>query len=283
MSIDRWIKIHEASFGSPFEHIFVIKVLAKVNDLDLNTVNTQYHFKDLDGKNRYCDFAIQEGSIKIAIEIDGYDKQNTGQGMSHDDFVDWQRRQSALTAYGWHVLRFANRDVSNEPGRCQRYIELLLRDQRSKSQHQANLEDAIGQLKIAQSQAGASEQADKLQREISRLKNQLILAQNTQPLNSGDKIELEQLVIRLEQENQKLMAAHDKIKEEKDHLATSNTQLENHKQVLDGENNTMKTTIWAFTTIIGIFVAAGVYLFTGADKVPQASPIAAHALTSAKV
>jgi hypothetical protein len=50
MSIDRWIKIHETSFG---------KVLAKVK------VNTQYHFEDLDGKNRYCDFVIQEGSITM--------------------------------------------------------------------------------------------------------------------------------------------------------------------------------------------------------------------------
>lgn len=59
MSIDRWIKIHETSFGSPFERIFVIKVLAKVK------VNTQYHFEDLDGKDRYCDFVIQEGSITM--------------------------------------------------------------------------------------------------------------------------------------------------------------------------------------------------------------------------
>ena len=276
MNIDYWIKIHGANFGSSFEKVFAVTVLAKTNAIDLNTVSTQYHFKDLDGKNRYCDFVIQEGSIKIAIEIDGYDKRNSGQGMSHDDFVDWQRRQAALTAYGWHVLRFANRDVSNEPDRCQRYIELLLRDQRSKSQHQANLEEAIGhlncQLKVAQSHTGSGEQVDKLQGEISRLKNQLKIAQNTPPLDSSDKSELEQLVVRLEQEKKELIAAHDKIKEEKEHLAVSNTHLKVQKRFLDGENNTMKTTVWAFTAIIGILVAAGVYVFTSANAVQTVAP-----------
>ncbi len=283
MNIDDWIKIHKTNFGSSFEEMFVIKVLAKVNDIDLNTVSTQYQFKDLDGKNRYCDFVIQEGSIKIAIEIDGYDKRNTGQGMSHDDFVDWQRRQAALTAYGWHVLRFANRDVSNEPSRCKRYIELLLRDQRNKSLHQASIEEDIERLsyrlKIAQSGAGAAEQAGKLQQEISILKKQLKLAQDAKPLTSSDKNELEKMVARLEQEKQELKVTHDKIKEEKEHLTASNTQLESQKQVLGGENNTMKTTIWAFATIISILILAGVYVFSGANNVQQANPKSAQTIT----
>ncbi|ART83572.1 hypothetical protein CBP31_13805 [Oceanisphaera profunda] len=271
MNIDYWIKINEANFGSPFEKIFAIKVLAKTNVIDLSAVSTQYHFKDLDGKNRYCDFVIQEGSIKIAIEIDGYDKRNTGQGMSHDDFIDWQRRQAALTAYGWHVLRFANRDVDNEPERCKRYIELLLRDQRSKSQHQANLEEAIGQLnyqlKVAQSHTGSGEETNKLQKEINLLKNQLQLAQATQPLDSSDKNDLGLLVVRLEQEKKELIAAHDKVKAEKNQLTASNTQLKDQSRFLDGENNTMRTTVWAFTVIIGIIVAAGAYVFTNGSAV----------------
>ena len=272
MNIEDWIKLNKSKFGSPFEQMFVVKVLAIVNDLDLNAVRAQYHFKDLDGKNRYCDFVIQENSIKIAIEIDGFDKKNTGQGMSHDDFVDWQRRQAALTAAGWHVLRFANSDVTKEPRRCQRYIELLLRDQRSKSQHQANLEDAIArmnsELKAAQSQAGTGEQARKLQREINLLKNQLMLAQKSQPLSSSDTKELKQLVARLEQENREMVAA--------------NTQLNKQKLVLGGENSTMKTTIWAFTVIIGILIAAGTYVFirSGSVQLSNSTPANTSNLTN---
>lgn len=226
MNIDDWIKLNSGNFGSDFELAFVVKVLAKTSGIDLSTVSTQYHFKDLDGRNRYCDFVIQEGLIKIAIEIDGFSKKPGELGMSHDEFVDWQRRQAALTAHGWHVLRFANRDVMNEPVRCQRYIELLLRDQRSKSQHQADLERAIyrlsNQLKVARSNVNSGEQANKLQKEINLLKNQLKLAQNAQPLGSSDKNELKQLVDRLEQENKQLIAAHNKIKEENNELTISN-------------------------------------------------------------
>lgn len=255
MNIDDWIKIHSDNFGSNYELEFVVKVLSKISDIDLNTVSTQYHFKDLDGKNRYCDFVIQEGLIKIAIEVDGFSKKPGQQGMSHDDFVDWQRRQAALTAQGWHVLRFANRDVMNDPVRCRRYIELLLRDQRSKSQHQADLEQAIErlsrQLKVAHSDINSSEKANRLQKEINLLKNQLKLAQSAKPLDSSDKSELKQLVGRLEKENKKLIAAHNQIKE---------------------ENNTMKTTIWAFTVIVGILVVAGTYVFTSSASI-QATPL----------
>lgn len=266
MNIENWIRIHEVNFGSPFEKVFAIKVLAKINTIDLNTVSTQYPFKDLDGKSRYCDFVLQEGSIKIAIEIDGYDKRNSGQGMSHDDFVDWQRRQAALTAQGWHVLRFANRDVTSEPDRCQRYIELLLQDQRSKSQHQADLEEAIrllnNKMKDAENNLTSGEQANKLQREINLLKNQLTLAQNAKPLDSKDKSELEKLVAKLEQEKKELTNEHEKIRKEKDHLASSNINLKVHTRFLDGENEIMKTTVWALTVIFGILVAAGAYIFT---------------------
>lgn len=263
MNVESWIKKNEANFGSSFEKEFAEKVLAHINAIDLNTVSTQYHFTDLDGKNRYCDFVIQEGSIKIAIEIDGYDKRNTGQGMTHDEFVDWQRRQAALTAYGWHVLRFANRDVMNYPERCKRYIELLLQDQRSKSQHQTKLEEAIGQLtnelQVVQHSKGSSDQTNKLQREINLLKNQLKLAKKTNPLDEKDKTELEQMVAQLEQETRDLREANDRIKVEKN-------DLEVQKKHLDGDNNTMKTTIWAFTAIIAIFVASGTYIFTSGSS-----------------
>lgn len=76
--------------------MFAENVLSGEQCLNLSTVTAQYHFSDFDGGNRYCDFVIQECWIRIAIEVYGYDKRNTGQGMIYDDFVDWQRRQAAL-------------------------------------------------------------------------------------------------------------------------------------------------------------------------------------------
>lgn len=270
----QWLATHENRFDSHYERMFAENVLSGVQDLNLSTVTVQYHFRDLDGKNRYCDFVIQEASIRIAIEVDGYDKRNTGQGMSHDDFVDWQRRQAALTASGWHVLRFANRDVRDHPQRCQRYIELLLRDQRSKSQHQADLEVAIArmghELKVAQHKTGSIEQVEKLAREISLLKKQLSLAKSVRPLSDNDKQEMQQLVDRLEQENRELKIAHERAKQK-------NEQLSSEKNVLDGENSAMKTTVWAFTVIISMLIMVGAYIFVNIDNnKPQMTQAAVH-------
>jgi len=263
MDIRHWIELNKEKFDSPYEQMFAERVLVGVDGLDLSTVATQYQFRDLDNKTRYCDFVIQEGSIRIAIEVDGYDKKNRGSGMTHDEFVDWQRRQAALTSAGWHVLRFANRDVCNHPGRCKRYIELLLRDQRSKSQHQSSLESAIAQmgreLEAAQRKAGTADQVGHLTRQINLLKNQLLIAQSAQPLTERDRREMEQLVTRLEEENRELK--HEKNK------------LEKQSQILGGENSTMKTTVWAFTLIIGVLIAAGAYVLGGKES---NVPVVAH-------
>lgn len=128
-----WLTMHKASYGSDFERLFAENVLSIVSEIDFNSVSVQFPFQDMDGKQRYCDFVIMEkGGIRIAIEIDGYDKRGTGTGMSHDDFVDWQRRQAALVSQGWFVLRFANRDVRDCPARCAEHVSLLLRREREK-------------------------------------------------------------------------------------------------------------------------------------------------------
>jgi very-short-patch-repair endonuclease len=127
MNLGSWLKINRDKFGSEYEILFATKVLSLVDGLKCEAINTQHPFVDNDGKNRYCDFTIIESeAVRIAIEIDGYDKRGTGIGMSYDDFLDWQRRQASLASQGWHVLRFANRDVRDEPRRCAEHISRLL-------------------------------------------------------------------------------------------------------------------------------------------------------------
>ena len=44
-------------------------VLSQVPDLYFEILEAQMPFKDLEGKQRYCDFAIREGQeVRIAIE-----------------------------------------------------------------------------------------------------------------------------------------------------------------------------------------------------------------------
>jgi hypothetical protein len=128
MKSEDWIKDNRATFDSEYEALFAKKVLPLVDGLKWETVTAQYPFVDSDGRNRYCDFTIIESqSVRVAIEIDGYDKRGTGSGMTHSEFLDWQRRQASLASRGWHVLRFANRDVRDEPRMCAKHITNLLR------------------------------------------------------------------------------------------------------------------------------------------------------------
>lgn len=138
MNLNDWVASHQSQFGSEYETLFAQSVLPKVPELRLEAITVQYPFKDIDRNQRYCDFVIQESdTVRIAIEIDGYDKRGTGMGMSHADFIDWQRRQAALTSQGWYVLRFANKDVRDEPQRCAEHISLLLRRSRAQLQNRS--------------------------------------------------------------------------------------------------------------------------------------------------
>lgn len=133
MRLNEWISANTDKLGSEYELLFAREVLPHLNGLDLDRLYAQYPFRDNDGRQRYCDFAIVESDdVRVAIEIDGYDKRGSGTGMSHADFIDWQRRQASLAAHGWHVLRFANKDVRDFPGRCADHINALLERLRSK-------------------------------------------------------------------------------------------------------------------------------------------------------
>jgi len=127
MTFSEWVELNREKLGSKYEILFATRVLPLVQGLQSDNVTAQHPFVDTDGKNRYCDFTIAESEVvRVAIEIDGYDKRGNGTGMSHEDFLDWQRRQASLASQGWHVLRFANRDVRDHPGRCADYISRLL-------------------------------------------------------------------------------------------------------------------------------------------------------------
>lgn len=218
--------------------MFFRNVLSRIT-LDFGSLIAQFKFKDFDGKTRYCDFVYQEGSaIRIAIEIDGYDKRGTGTGMSKSDFVDWQRRQASLTSQGWLVLRFANTDVRDVPERCKQHIDLLLRSERQKSNYQTHIENSIlglkSQLSQAQAQArhskASEEDRQRLIKQIDTLQHQLQLAQQEKPLTEDEEILLQRL-----NESQKQL------------------------QEISKENNVMKTTIWALTTLVAVTILALVF------------------------
>lgn len=130
-----WLAVHQPVLEgqkTPFEMRFAETVLTKVSGLRPSSVLSQVPFKGPDGQQYYMDFAIQEpGGLKIAIEVDGWDKRATGTGMTRQEFSDFLKRQTALSAQGWMVLRFANGYFTRHPDLCIRQIELALRTARA--------------------------------------------------------------------------------------------------------------------------------------------------------
>lgn len=241
MDLEAWLEHHRDQLGSKYESLFVESVLSRVPELDLLTLHVQYHFVDADGGNRYCDFAILEGDdLRIAIEVDGYDKRGRGQGMTHEEFVDWQRRQASLVTQGWSVLRFANVDVRDYAARCAEHVCLLLRQERSKLAHRKQLEQKIqivedelaqNRLRVAEEPASyglpASESGGRSSsEELAELRRLLKNAKVASELSSQEQARLTQL-----QDAQRDVV------------------------FLTKETNTMKTTIWAMTALVAFVIA----------------------------
>lgn len=250
MSPQDWLKNNQDKLGSPFEEMFFRNVLSRIT-FDFDFLIAQFKFKDFDGKTRYCDFVYQDGSaIRIAIEIDGYDKRGTGTGMSPSDFVDWQRRHAALTSQGWFVLRFANTDVRDAPERCKQHIDLLLRSERQKNNYKTHIENSIRDLKNQLSQAQAQrskvseEDHQRLIKQIDALQHQLQLAQQEKPLTEDEETLLQRF-----NESQKQL------------------------QEISRANNIMKTTIWALTTLVAVTILALVFKPNGSETIKTVASI----------
>lgn len=226
MNVKEWLSRHgDLLKDSRYERMFVQNVLTRVTDLDFSALSAQYHFKDDRGQPRRCDFVIREGSgVRIAIEVDGFDKVGRGAGMTRAEFVDWQRRQASLTAQGWRVLRFANSDVKHHPARCAGPIDLLLRDERSREAHARDLEQRIHQLerKVAEDRAPYGDVGDSRGAELERLKSELDRARKAVALTDEEREDLETALRRAES--------------------------------LEKETNIMKTTIWALTALMGLLL-----------------------------
>jgi very-short-patch-repair endonuclease len=114
-------------WDSPYEAEFLRRVLVHVPGLDPQKTLVQ-HSVEVDGRRHRLDFAVLDGDVRLAVEVDGYAKDPGGSHVTPAAFDAWTRRQTALTSAGWRVLRFTNRQTMHEPDACIRQLELTLRD-----------------------------------------------------------------------------------------------------------------------------------------------------------
>lgn len=241
MDLQSWLERNRDCLGSPYEVMFVENVLSRVPELDPSTLHAQFRFVDADGGTRYCDFVILESQeLRIAMEVDGFDKRGTGQGMTRDEFVDWQRRQASLVTQGWDVLRFANVDVRDKASRCAEHVQLLLRQERSKLSHQRQLQSKIDAIEHDLARAG---------RRVAE--EPAAYGDSTTPREEDGRTQsLDELKRLLEH----AQGANQLTDEERGRLIELEAAQKN-VVFLTKETSIMKTTIWALTCLIGFLIA----------------------------
>lgn len=104
-----WKSIYQNTIRhSQFEWNFAIEVIPNVKGLKPSQVIPQHPFIGKDGREYHMDFAIVTERVKIAIELEGYDKTNTGTGKTKKEHDEFNRRIQDLTHLGWKVLTITN-------------------------------------------------------------------------------------------------------------------------------------------------------------------------------
>ena len=119
-----------ATGDSTYETEFVERVLSQVAGLDPEMVSPQRTFRTAYGRDYRVDFTIEDGNVRIAVEVDGYDKSGSGSGMTREEHDAWVAREGDLRALGWTFFRTSNRDFIREPLRVAATLGDVLRLER---------------------------------------------------------------------------------------------------------------------------------------------------------
>ena len=86
---------------------------------------SQYHFYDIYQNSRYADFVLENGSHRVAIEIDdeaSHNKQLISSGKFYDDLL----KQNSMVYLGWDVYRWAVRQMQTQPDAVKDELRLFL-------------------------------------------------------------------------------------------------------------------------------------------------------------
>ena len=86
---------------------------------------SQYHFYDIYQNSRYADFVLENGSHRVAIEIDdeaSHNKQLISSGKFYDDLL----KQNSMVYLGWDVYRWAVRQMQTQPDAVKDELQLFL-------------------------------------------------------------------------------------------------------------------------------------------------------------
>ena len=145
------VQYHSAS-GSVAEDLFIDLFADTFGAEKAGYLYSQYHFYDIYQNSRYADFVLENGTHRIAIEIDDETSHNKSL-VASNKFYDDLLKQNSMVYLGWDVYRWAVRQMQIQPeavkdelriflGSHPRFkeIEDYLPTQRGKAFNGANLE-----------------------------------------------------------------------------------------------------------------------------------------------
>jgi very-short-patch-repair endonuclease len=112
---------------SQYEGHFFNNVLRRVSGLAPEHVRLQHEVQGASGTRYRIDFAIiRPGHPRIAIEIDGFQKDTLRNESDPVRQGSMAARQNDLSNADWTFLRFTNRQVITSPGVCRSDIQAAL-------------------------------------------------------------------------------------------------------------------------------------------------------------
>jgi len=91
---------------------------------NLRHLHPEYEIVDYDGRPRYLDFAYIRGSLRLAVEVDGYGPHVSR--IDRHEFIRQLRRQNHLVIDGWAVLRFSFDEVLDHARACQQVLQQFM-------------------------------------------------------------------------------------------------------------------------------------------------------------
>ena len=111
--------------GSSAEELFIELFSETFGAEKAGYLYTQYHFYDIYQNDRFADFYIENGSQKIAVEIDDEASHNP-KLVSQNKFYDDLLKQNSMIHLGWDVFRWAVRQMQIQPDTVKDELRVFL-------------------------------------------------------------------------------------------------------------------------------------------------------------
>ena len=111
--------------GSVAEDLFIDLFSEAFGAEKAGYLYSQYHFYDIYQNSRYADFVLENGSRRVAIEIDdeaSHNKQLISSGKFYDDLL----KQNSMVYLGWDVYRWAVRQMQTQPDAVKDELRVFL-------------------------------------------------------------------------------------------------------------------------------------------------------------